>query len=542
MKRLFSFLLAFLICFYFSLPSVASEYTGVSTIYSWMAGSGGLVQKIIGYLSGSGCPDSSDGRHHASSYVVDRENGHYTCVCSDCGHTFVAYEDDLEEAESEYVASLPAQVVNNDGSIIWSPTINDFETLWLRLSGGRSCSIRSDGNSIVSVGDVFSDNNQSCRFTAESMYCISYIYPAASSYNYLHLNFRLPFSGTYNLFSGQVKSVNYHSDSDTDYMYSEQSFFGVSGDLSTTFSADDNHASWSYSYGYFYLPKFSVTLISPYNVLSSDDNDTYNIGTRAASITGNYGVVNSNGTVTQIESQSIVNEGDSTVYNPITNETHSMADWSYDYSDRSYHVTTEQGDTLTVTYGDENVTIQEGDNVYNVYYITNSSSGDNEGGNSGSGETPLPAHTHNYSSDITTAPTCTLPGVWTFTCSCGASYTQQIAPAGHTWEVKNHVNMEYDAEGELIQQGYTVYRCSVCGEEYRSPDDSLPPGLMETDNQLAEVSNKVQAWYNSLRELYQGYVGFLTDAFRFLPDELVALIEFGIGSSFVIAVSKKLLR
>ena len=41
-------------------------------------------------------------------------------------------------------------------------------------------------------------------------------------------------------------------------------------------------------------------------------------------------------------------------------------------------------------------------------------------------------HTHKYTSKITTAATCTEPGVKTFTCSCGNKYTETIPALGHT--------------------------------------------------------------------------------------------------------------
>jgi len=70
-----------------------------------------------------------------------------------------------------------------------------------------------------------------------------------------------------------------------------------------------------------------------------------------------------------------------------------------------------------------------------------------------------PAHTHNYTSQVTTQPTCTAAGVTTYTCVSGDhTYTQGIPAAlGHDFSVKqNTVAPTYDA------QGYTVYKCSRC--------------------------------------------------------------------------------
>ena len=42
-------------------------------------------------------------------------------------------------------------------------------------------------------------------------------------------------------------------------------------------------------------------------------------------------------------------------------------------------------------------------------------------------------HSHSYTSKVTTAATCTQNGVRTYTCSCGASYTESIAAKGHSY-------------------------------------------------------------------------------------------------------------
>ena len=52
-------------------------------------------------------------------------------------------------------------------------------------------------------------------------------------------------------------------------------------------------------------------------------------------------------------------------------------------------------------------------------------------------------HTHRYTSEVTTAATCTTAGVRTFTCECGTSYTESIPATGHR---------------------YVDGVCSVCGE------------------------------------------------------------------------------
>ena len=49
-------------------------------------------------------------------------------------------------------------------------------------------------------------------------------------------------------------------------------------------------------------------------------------------------------------------------------------------------------------------------------------------------------HTHSYASAITTPATCTADGVRTYTCSCGASYTEKINKLGHSYGAWTKLN------------------------------------------------------------------------------------------------------
>ena len=109
-------------------------------------------------------------------------------------------------------------------------------------------------------------------------------------------------------------------------------------------------------YGYF----FFKVVPHDYHV----ENFTSPIGgmsSRPTSFTGDIGIIGDSGQLTKVEGNQIFNETTNNYYNPSTGTTSTVTDWFYDYSDRSYHLTMESGDTVTVTYGDENITIQEGD-------------------------------------------------------------------------------------------------------------------------------------------------------------------------------------
>lgn len=114
-------------------------------------------------------------------------------------------------------------------------------------------------------------------------------------------------------------------------------------------------------------------------------------------------------------------------------------------------------------------------------------------GNSGGGSSGGSSHRHSYIGTVTTQPTCTAEGVKTYTCSCGASYTEAIPALGHkedkpisngngTHDIKcvrfndcGHYICDdeactYDA-GTAVEGG-TKYTCTVCGYSYVAPADS----------------------------------------------------------------------
>ena len=65
-------------------------------------------------------------------------------------------------------------------------------------------------------------------------------------------------------------------------------------------------------------------------------------------------------------------------------------------------------------------------------------------------------HAHSYTATVTTAATCTTPGVRTYACACGESYTEEIPATGHSY-VRTEENGNY------------VYTCSACGDSYSEP-------------------------------------------------------------------------
>ena len=92
---------------------------------------------------------------------------------------------------------------------------------------------------------------------------------------------------------------------------------------------------------------------------------------RAGSIVG----TTTTGSGTTYYDYSVVNNNIYT--SPLTGEEKAISEWQYDYVERQYNLVCEDGSEVKVVYGDENMTVQEGDTIETVYY------GDSNGGGSG---------------------------------------------------------------------------------------------------------------------------------------------------------------
>ena len=461
----------------------SDKYTSTGTFWQAVADkwyfNGTVIPAIIGTVSDKVCSESGDKKHHGSlkSYEQNPDKS-YTAICDFCSAEFPVYDADLSAAYDNYVETLPAPGYTSDGSLQYSPVHGYF---WFRHYVGSS--------------DIHFGCEHSSKLVSSSFDKCSFNFNCASN------SFSVfPFSGK-QVFFGISATIYYSCVAPIDGYYSISDTKGISGYFLNAEglrrSLDKNwsisNSSTYYSAGStftvsFSVPSFSsaktsakfafiqgippVYKITPVSALSGD---TYNINTRPTSITdGNYGIVGDNGQITKVEDNStIINETNNTFYNPATGTTVPIVNWSYDYSDRSYKVTLESGDTATITYGDENITISqitttEGDTItnnYTIYYLID-----------GSGSVTPPCE-HDWQEASGTDPTCTLPGKVTLSCAkCQQTKTETLPALGHDWQVKQTVTTQYDDTGQLIQEGYTIFECSRCKEQYKSPDGSIPPG------------------------------------------------------------------
>ena len=560
-----------------------------------------ILKEFLGYTAGLVCPESDDGYHHASSYEVDRESGYYNCICDVCGWPFLAYETDLQQAYETQVSELPITTVSSYGPSLrcYFPTDQQrFSILSLSELDRTPLSFSdSSGFAEVYLLNPFTLVNRSSR---GSYY---------NSTNNITAYFQVPVSGNY--YFELPANLDVQSPNDNiSYVFTAYIFstycavpFPERDHSSPVVSSESRYfeAGTIYYIVFHIYPEpvqgeictnvASVSLIPDDNYFSGSFFDPSSPASRPASIIGDYGIIGDNGQITKVDNTSIVNETNNTYTNPCTGTTSTITEWTYDYSDRSYNVTTESGDTVTITYGDENITIQEGDTIYNVYYMVD----EDPGGEPGVDPTESPAPEtcqHEYTAVTDREATCTFAGQVIYTCSlCGHSYTESIPATGHAWDIKETVQTSYDEEGNLLQQGYTIYNCSVCGEEYKDETGTGPPGsgdgsgsgsgeegesiwdklgnligtilgtiidiisavigkildallaLVEMiGDKLVAVVDLVLSFFDEIPRLFSGFLAFLTAVFPFLPEEVMLLLTFGIAVIVFIGIIKALRR
>ncbi len=260
-----------------------------------------------------------------------------------------------------------------------------------------------------------------------------------------------------------------------------------------------------YEIGYIKASTFNLKIrnpvykITPFESFSSDVN--FNISSRTGSIYGGLGIIGDNGTINQYNTY-VFDETNNYYYSPSTNTNQTVNDWRYDYTTRTYTLTLEDGREITITYGDDFILVLEDGQEYKIYYLM-----DSEGGGEDPTPTPGPSgHVHNYTSEITQDPTCTGTGTRTYTCQeCGESYTEVIPALGHSWQVVETVDPEYGEDGSVVKEGYTLYRCSVCQEEYK--DTSASGGGGSVNVLLSGIMNWLDKIFNKLCEILEAITG-----------------------------------
>lgn len=270
---------------------------------------------------------------------------------------------------------------------------------------------------------------------------------------------------------------------------------------------------------YFYFPFFEIV---PDTAIDTTPGGQYSINTRPTVIDGgNYGIVGDDGQIiTVTNTTQIINEGDKIYYNPATGQTYTITDWTYNYDGRIYNITLDTGDTVSVEYGDENITItentiNEGDTIVNNYTIYYMIDGSGENPDPTPGPTVCP---HEWYKTGERQATCLIPAQRTYTCSiCGEQKTETDPVLGHSWHAIQTVTTQYDENGNMTQEGYTIYECERCGEQYKSTNDTGPP-----------PSGGGGSGGGSGDNIFSGIFGLIWDFFTFLFDLFSEFVVGGI--------------
>ena len=125
---------------------------------------------------------------------------------------------------------------------------------------------------------------------------------------------------------------------------------------------------------------------------------------------------------------------------------------------------------------------------------------------------------HDWKETDRTEATCSTPGKIEYTCSkCAKTKSEPLEKPPHTWEIKQSVQTSYDENGSVLTQGFTIYRCSVCGEEYKSTTGFPPGGGKDEEKEgflswlLGKIGEVFGAIGNGVISLLQAAIGKVLD-------------------------------
>lgn len=146
------------------------------------------------------------------------------------------------------------------------------------------------------------------------------------------------------------------------------------------------------------------------------------------------------------------------------------------------------------------------------------------------------ACTHTWEETGRKEPTCILNGSIEYTCSkCKATKSESISKLGHTWEVKTSIQTTYDEQGNVVTQGYTIYRCTVCGEEFKDTEGTGPPQTITPDNPdnegnwftriLKKLGELIGTGIGGLLELIGSVIEKVLDSFIALVTNTIAKLK-----------------
>ena len=162
-------------------------------------------------------------------------------------------------------------------------------------------------------------------------------------------------------------------------------------------------------------------------------------------------------------------------------------------SDKDITVKTKETDVKNI--GDEKITVTDKSGKDTTIGTTGSGSSTtvNKGTTSSGGGGY--SHSHSYTGTVTTEATCTEAGIKTFTCSCGATYTEAIPAKGHIWD-----DGVVTTAATCTEAGVKTYTCTVCNATKPEAIEALGHDWNETTVVYAANGNNGTKTYACRRE------------------------------------------
>lgn len=358
MKRILAIIIAVFLTLSTFVPFVFADYSSQPVtfwdkyLYQWSHQGDGLglslgplsipldrIGTLACHLSSQLCASSDDHLHHADSiqqgtYRTDSDgHGCVVCTCKFCGQDFVYRSDDLQQDYNIYVHDNNLDNGLNvapDGGFLWYPdTLSLFSFVFRDSSNGSGDSCDYYGSAKVGTFSTFSA--LSSRSFSYSFYNCSR-WPVYDTFSY-RFAFKPPLNGTYTVDNSCSYSVPFLPP----FSFSPSPISGRAGvrfDMSVTFP-----------YGPSVPEPFSASVILPFFHVVP------NTSISAPSVPSTININNNNYNVTD-----------------------------FNFYLRQYHTTNENNENITITYGDENITIYNettGVTIINNYYIETDPGNDN---------------------------------------------------------------------------------------------------------------------------------------------------------------------
>lgn len=137
-----------------------------------------------------------------------------------------------------------------------------------------------------------------------------------------------------------------------------------------------------------------------------------------------------------------------------------------------------------------------------------------------------------------TDATCTSPGLVNYQCSkCENTKSDVLPMVSHSWTIKQTVPTTYDDSGNIVTEGYTIYRCGICLEEYKDSNGSGPP-LVDSNGDSGSSGDGDSDWFKDLMRKIGDFFGTTVGGFLELIGTAISKVLDSLISLVSLAVEK----